>query len=481
MPVKKYDHILTQISQGICIDSRILLEGEVFFAPSYKKYDTTNYINQALQKDAKLIVTDHVDFQNQQNIIFVENISEALWYCADKFYSKLPKYKIAITGTNGKTSTTDYVRQLFILLGEKAGSIGTLGVFSNVDLDSSFSELVYLTSNDLITNYKILANLKNHGADYACLEGSSIGIHQGRLGKIKFNCAAFTSFSQDHLDYHHNLANYFQAKLNLFRNNLAIKHHIFVSEQVCRVADELHFELPFEFEIIGESSFCNARITFKYHSINNQQIGFVYQDQEYIFNTHIISKVQGYNLVFAALLVHKCGFDLNAIIHVIPNIKTVSGRMEKVPDPQNLRHIFIDYAHDAYSLERALSELQNLKTSNTSKIFCILGCGGDRDPFKRPLMGKVASKLADHVIITDDNPRDENPQLIRSDIIVGITSSNYKEISDRKNAIKETLKIMNYNDILLITGKGHENAQIYGDLKVPFSDIEVTKQSLLEL
>ncbi|AVP87526.1 UDP-N-acetylmuramoylalanyl-D-glutamate--2, 6-diaminopimelate ligase [Candidatus Phycorickettsia trachydisci] len=480
MPYKKYDYILSQNPSGICIDSRIVSEGEVFFVPSYKKYDPVNYINQALDKGAKLVVTDHPGFQNKEKVIYVENVTRALWYCADKFYSNLPRHKIAITGTNGKTSTTDYVRQIFILLGQKAGSIGTLGAISNVNLDNSILNLAFLTSNDLITNYKILSQLKEREADYACLEGSSLGIHQGRLGQIKFDCAAFTSFSQDHLDYHHTLSNYFQAKLDLFRNNLTPTHHIFISEQVCNIADEMNFDLPFKFEIIGESAFCDARIDFKYHDVNGQLIQFVYHNHEYAFETDITTKVQGYNLVFAALLVHKCGFSLKEIMKVIPHVKPVAGRMQKIPDPKNFRHIFVDFAHDPYSLQNILLELQKLKNSDSARIFCIFGCGGDRDKLKRPIMGKVASELADQVIVTDDNPRSENPQLIRSDIIHGITKGNYIEIADRKIAIKETLKIMNINDILLVTGKGHEDYQIYGNHKMPFSDVEIIEQCLSE-
>lgn len=480
MPGKKYDHILDQISRGICIDSRILLDSEVFFAPPYKKYDATKFIKQALAKGAQFVLTDHPDFKDQKNIFHIENVLEALWHCAEKFYSNLPQHRIAITGTNGKTSTTDYVRQILILLGQKAGSIGTFGAISNVNLDSSISNLGVLTTNDLITNYKILSSLKNQGADYACLEASSIGINEGRLGRIKFNYAAFTSFSQDHLNYHHTLKEYFEAKLELFKNNLTTQHHIFISEQVYNITKELNLALPFNFELIGESSFCDVFMDFKHHAVKGQQINFIYQNRKYEFKTSIITKAQGYNLVFAALLVHKCGFDLKEIVKVMLNIQPVAGRMQKVLDPQNLRHIFVDFAHDPYSVQNALLELQKLKISDTVKIFCILGCGGDRDSLKRPLMGEVASKSADQVIITDDNPRTEDPQLIRSNIIQGITSGNYTEIPDRKNAIKETLKIMNLNDILLITGKGHENVQIYGDHKISFSDSEVIKQCLSE-
>jgi len=478
----KLDHIfkLVQNAQGICIDSRQVLPDQVFFAPTYKRHDATKFIKQALEKGAKLVVTDHPDFKNRGEIIHVEDAQEALWKIADKFYSNLPQYKIAITGTNGKTSTTDYVRQILILLGQKAGSIGTLGAISNVNLDSSISNLAFLTSNDLITNYKILSNLKEQEANYACLEASSIGIHQGRLGKIKFNCAAFTSFSQDHLDYHHNLKDYFATKLELFRNNLTNKHHIFISEQVHNIAQRLNFIIPFNYELIGESEICHVHINFKQHDLNGQEINFTYKDKKYSFKTTITTKAQGYNLVFAALLVNKCDFNLKEIIKVITNVKPVAGRMQKVQDPRNLRHIFVDFAHDPHSVQNSLLELQKLKVSNSAKIFCILGCGGDRDKLKRPLMGEVASKFADQVIITDDNPRSENPQLIRSDIIQGITSGNYIEIGDRKNAIKETLKIMNVGDILLVTGKGHENYQIYGGHKIPFSDVKIIEQCLSE-
>jgi len=471
---------LVQNTQGICIDSRQIEPNEAFFAPPYTKYDAAKFIKQALDKGAKLIVTDHPDFKNQENVIYVEDVSEALWRSAANLYSNLPEYKIAVTGTNGKTSTTDYVRQIFILLGQKAASIGTLGAISNINLDKSILNLAFLTSNDLITNYKILSNLKKEGANYACLEASSIGIHQGRLGKIKFNCAAFTSFSQDHLDYHHTLKNYFETKLELFKNNLTAEHHIFISEQVYSIAQELKFILPFNFELIGESEFCDVRINFKYQDTSRQNITCIYKGSEHSFETNIITKAQGYNLVFAALLVHKCGFSLEEIVKVMTAIKPVAGRMQRIPDVKNLRHIFVDFAHDPYSVQNALLELQKLKASDSTKIFCILGCGGDRDKLKRPLMGEVASKFADQVIITDDNPRSEDPQLIRSDIIKGITLGNYIEISDRKNAIKETLKIMNVNDILLVTGKGHENYQIYGDHKMPFSDVEVIEQCLSE-
>jgi UDP-N-acetylmuramoyl-L-alanyl-D-glutamate--2,6-diaminopimelate ligase len=309
------------------------------------------------------------------------------------------------------------------------------------------------------------------------MEASSIGIAQKRFNKIEFEAAAFSTFTQDHLDYHESMENYMHAKLELFKENMAQNAKFFVSDSVYQSIVQMLGSnyLDQNYSIIGSADFCDVQIKSHKFDLSGQTVDFLFQDKNYHFTTSIVGGFQAYNMLFAIMLVQHLGFDINDILKVVGKVICVKGRLEKIAHP--FKHIFVDYAHNPDALESVLLELGKLKPSK-SKIITVFGCGGDRDKGKRSIMGSIASRLSDFVIITDDNPRSEDPEQIRMQICSGIAKNNYKIIENRKNAIINALNLMNNYDILLIAGKGHEEYQIYNDKIIHFSDAEVVNQNI---
>jgi len=450
--------------KSMSINSKTLKKNEVFFA--FK----SNFIEDALDKGAALVITDNIkniDIEPNK-VIYVENIQATLYEAIEIFYPSIPQTMIAVTGTNGKSSVVSYIAQLYSLLGGKSASIGTIGVevFGSNKYNYTVPEL---TTLDYLSFRKTAHNLAENGTEYLAFEASSHGLDQKRLGQIKVNIACFTSFSQDHLDYHHTRENYLAAKLKLFTDHLSKKGIAILNSEV-KIKDLLD-EYKIKYLSVGTNG--DIKITKINGSLKGQNISFIFNNKEYSFNTPIIGSFQASNLLIAALAVHHTGFDFDKVISALIKVKPVKGRMERIENA----NIFIDYAHTPDALEKALTELKNIKAPN-SKLSVIFGCGGNRDTNKRSIMGSIASELADNVIITDDNPRNEDPKLIRQEIIRGIQKANYTEIADRKEAIKYGISNLKQDDILLIAGRGHESYQIIGDKKIAFSDAEITRECL---
>jgi UDP-N-acetylmuramoyl-L-alanyl-D-glutamate--2,6-diaminopimelate ligase len=461
-------------SKGFSTNSQTIKLGECFFALKGSSFDASCFVQEALSSGAKYVITENLQILNHEDkVLYVTSTQDALAYCSKNFYADLPKYKIAVTGTNGKTSTADYCRQIFELCGLKAASIGTIGICSSTNISQDLHALANLTSNDLISNYKILSGLKKSGINHISLEVSSIGLDQNRFDQMEFNAAGFVSFALDHLDYHKSTENYLKAKLKLFSDNFKTNTaNVFITLDVMHQL--IKYELPNKlknYKLIGYTPHCNVYIKSVSSSLDGQQVIFVYEGLEFNFSTPIIGKFQIENLIFAILLTHQCGLELEKILQIADKLQPVKGRLQKVSDPKKNRYIFIDYAHNPDALKKVLLELNLLKNPN-SKLFTIFGCGGDRDKSKRPTMGCLASQLSDQVVITDDNPRNEVPELIRQEIISGMNKNNYLEIANRHEAIKYVLDKMSDCDILLVAGKGHEEYQIYKDQKHFFSDFK---------
>jgi UDP-N-acetylmuramoyl-L-alanyl-D-glutamate--2,6-diaminopimelate ligase len=465
---------------GLCYDSRKIKGGEAFVAIKGESFDGNNFINEAIKSGAKLIITDNLKIasnHSDDSIIYVENARIALSVLSGIIYPKLPKHLIAVTGTNGKTSIVSYCRQLYCLFNKRSASIGTIGVecgFREQELQPRKN----LTTPDPLIFRSVLHNLANNEIDYVIFEASSHGLDQERLHGIKVNLAAFSSFSQDHLDYHKTMKAYLDAKLKLFKNNLLADSIAVISseiEQLDYIKDCL-VENNVNFITVGIRG--DLLIKHVVASMRQQEVILTYKGKEYNFSTEIIGDFQVSNLLIAALLVHKAGFALEDVIEKLPKIQAVAGRLEKVTSNESPIHIFVDYAHTPDALKCALDELRKIKPAN-GKLKVLFGCGGNRDNSKRALMGAIASKLADEVIITDDNPRRENPSQIRSEILQG--SLGAIEIPDRQEAITKAIKGLMQDDILLIAGKGHENYQIIGDDVIEFSDARIAKQALENL
>jgi UDP-N-acetylmuramoyl-L-alanyl-D-glutamate--2,6-diaminopimelate ligase len=456
---------------GISIDSRQVKPRWCFFALPGVSQNGDRFIAQAIANGAQFAVTDNISYSGHENIIIVDNALAALTYCLQRFYPNLPEHKIAITGTNGKTSTAHFCQQIIALLGEKSASIGTIGLLGLQDDSSHIAELAKLTSNDIVSNYQMLSSLKAKGINYVSLEASSIGLDQNRFAGITFSAAAFTNFTQDHLDYHHNMPSYLAAKLKLFNNHMAANSSIFLSQQV---ALALKGELATG-KIIGSDPSCHVIIKSHTANLQSQEIVFSYNNKTYLLQTNLVGSFLGINMLFAVMICHNLGFSLEAILQVSTKLKAAAGRMQKADHPT--KYIFIDYAHNPDALERVLLELNTLKAPN-AKIITVFGCGGDRDNSKRPLMGQIASRLSHFVLVTDDNPRGEDPGKIRAEIVSKISNPNYKVIANRQKAIENGLSMLDNYDIMLIAGKGHENYQIYNNNKQFFSDLEIVNQNI---
>ncbi|QQV75388.1 UDP-N-acetylmuramoyl-L-alanyl-D-glutamate--2, 6-diaminopimelate ligase [Rickettsia tillamookensis] len=469
-------HNLKQLFQkhnikGLSINSKTVKENDVFFAIKGQNVDGNDFIKDALNQAAALVITD-----NKKNtiiddkVIYVEDVQAALYEAIEIFYPKKLKNLIAVTGTNGKSSVVSYIAQTYSLLRKKAASIGTIGV-EIFGCDYLVNDVPELTTLDYLSFRRIAHNLAENNIEYLAFEASSHGLDQARLGEIKVNIACFTSFSQDHLDYHHTKENYLLAKLKLFTDHLLHGGLAILNsdiEEIEFIKDYLHNH-NIKFITVGKKG--DLEITKINGSLKGQNIDFIFNNRKYNFNTPIIGSFQASNLLIAALSIHYTGFDFNKIIEILTQVKSVKGRMERIGNA----NIFVDYSHTPDALEKALTELKNIKLRD-SKLSVVFGCGGNRDKAKRSLMGSIAAKLADYVIITDDNPRNEDPKLIRAEIISGISKTNYIEIAGREEAIKYGINNLKQDDILLIAGKGHENYQIIGDKKLPFDDAEIVRK-----
>ncbi|WP_375359761.1 UDP-N-acetylmuramoyl-L-alanyl-D-glutamate--2,6-diaminopimelate ligase [Candidatus Tisiphia endosymbiont of Nemotelus uliginosus] len=478
---KLFDNkIISQMnSRSLCFDSRLAKAGDIFFAIKGVDFDGNKFIDDAINKGVKFIITDDAKSLSNPSIIandihvtLVSDARLALSQAADILYPLLPQYMVAATGTNGKTSVVSYCRQLYTLLGVPSCSIGTIGVECSGGLDlTNIQEILdkspALTTLDPVTFRHILHKLAEINTRYVAFEASSHGLDQQRLCGIKVNAACFTSFSQDHLDYHQNMDNYLLAKLKLFTDNLSQTGVAVLNseiEQLDYIKSYLQ-ERNIKFLTVGmngdlkviDSTICT------------------YNGQKYNFTTDIVGSFQATNLLIAVMMVHLTGFPLEQVILKLPQVKAVKGRLERVGNS----NIFIDYAHTPDALEKSLLELRKIK-SDKGLLKVVFGCGGNRDSSKRPLMGEIAAKIADEFIITDDNPRNEDPKSIRQHIIqaiIAITNS-FIEIKNRKIAITKTINNLQKDDILLIAGKGHENYQIIGNAKLPFSDFDVASKAL---
>lgn len=458
--------------KDVQFDSRDVQDGDAFFAINGVRLNGNIYIEDAFKHGARIVFTDDQSKQSQ-NVFYTENIRESIAEAASYIYPKLPKHLVAVTGTNGKTSITSYSVQILHYLDIPASAIGTIGVLGNYGNEMTQKYGANLTTANPVSLRKMLHELSEKGVDTVCFEASSHGLHQKRLGNIKVQAAAFSSFSQDHLDYHNNMEEYLAAKLELFSKHL---------EGVAIIASEINYKQnivdffnanQINYLEIGKNG--DIELIKALSSIEGQKIIFRRKGKIYEFYTKIIGSYQAVNILIAAELVAKItNIKYEEIVEILPKLQTVSGRLEKITTNEDFA-VFVDYAHTPEAIENSLIELSKLKKGD-GKLYIIFGCGGNRDVSKRSIMGKIATFIADFVIVTDDNPREEDPSLIRKEVMKYAT--NAKEFDDRRKAIETTVAILKKDDILLISGKGHENYQIIGTTKYPFSDIQIAMEAI---
>lgn len=487
--------------RGIEIDSRRVRPGDLFVALPCA--EAGQHAREALAKGAAGVVAEEGSAgaeiaQLAQGALRgaavypVASAHEALIALCQAFYQPRPQTLLAVTGTNGKTSTVTLARQLLAALGVPAASVGTLGVQTSAP-DGSQGALPApdMTTYDTPILYSLLQQLASQGTQAACLEATSHGLAQGRLEGLAFQAGALTNITQDHLDYHGTMGAYAVAKRRLFEERVveggvAILNRssafLEAFEEACHRRRLTHLLYGLK-EGSGAPEGCalgishiipeRTRTVFDLHLLGETFTGVA---------LNLIGRFQLENLLAALGLVlgSNLSADRTALVEAIAGLKAIPGRMEAVPTPQGAT-VFIDFCHTPDALSQALGELRRLKPRRLTVLF---GCGGERDRAKRPLMGRLASEKADHVIVTEDNPRSEAPEAIRAAILEGALEGPAKrveEIPGRKEAIHQALKELEAGEVLLIAGRGHEAFQKIGAARIPFRDREVVEAILAEM
>lgn len=468
------------IISGIAIDSRLVKKNSIFFALEGCDKNGKNFIPNALTGGAVVLVSDSFGSLKDlpKNVILIETLRPRLLLAAflKIFYAPLPANIYAITGTNGKTSTAEFTRQILEFLGKKSASIGTLGIKCNQDFQGL--QTSNLTTPDIVSLYKNLQILQKNGINDIAIEMSSIGLEQGRADGLKISVAAFTNFTQDHLDYHKTHEEYFRCKMLLFEQLLGNN-----SPAV------LNSDIP-EFPIIKKICEDRGQEILEYgfkarhlrlHEVKpegkKQKIVFEFQQEKYHFYLTLSGEFQAFNALCAlGIILAQYPLFKTELKNLLSNfylMQPAAGRMQLISTLPNQAQVFIDFAHSPDALKNVLRLARKI---TRARVFVLFGCGGNRDDKKRPIMGRIACDLADLVIITDDNPRYEPASSIRSQILVACDKAKTLEIADRKIAIARAVALLGSRDILILAGKGHEKYQIIQDQKIPFDEEQIVRE-----
>ena len=464
------EDILKQI-KGVSSDSRLIKKDYAYIAIRGATFNGESFIDEAIANGANYVIiqsNEELDKKDGVIFVYVDNPRQSLSCLASAFYAPQPQNIVAITGTNGKTSTANFFMQLAHLINYKSAAIGTLGLTS-LDSLTGLEQFLHhdsaLTSPDSVTTNKILYNLAKENFTHVALEASSHGLSQYRLDGINFKAAAFTNLSRDHLDYHGTMAAYFNAKKRLFSEIVNDKTVIVLNTDIPEFneLDRIVKERGLKSIEYGK----NAR-DIRLLECKNNILNFNFFGKAVKAEINLTGEFQFYNMLCAVGLSVAAGLEEERILKELSNLKLVPGRMEKVASTKSNNDIYVDYAHTPDALSKVLGDL---KQHCKGRLILVFGCGGDRDHGKREVMGIIAEKFTDIVIITDDNPRNEDPQTIRNDVMRSM--KNPIEIGDREEAIAYAISILKKDDNILIAGKGHEEYQIIGDKKVPSSDKKI--------
>jgi len=458
---------------GISCNSKLIEKNYIFVAIKGTHEDGNRFIDEAIRKGAKAIIIESNARSIKQSttlpFIKVKDTRWALAQLCAEFYGK-PSSRIkviGVTGTNGKTSVTYLIEALLKESGASPSVIGTINYrFKDKTLPSKN------TTPGPVEIESMLAEMLKEGISYCLMEVSSHALDQDRVGGINFHSAIFTNLTQDHLDYHRTLKNYFESKAKLFRNMSAHSFVIINNDDVfgrkikkLTKAKIITYGLEKDAQIIARNIKCDCQHTeFKLVSLGG----------ELNVTTRLIGRHNIYNILASVAWAEQEGISPSAIRSAVGNFRGVPGRLERVESDTNFS-IFIDYAHTEDALKNILATLRQVCGK---RIITVFGCGGDRDKTKRPKMGKVATQLSDYVIITSDNPRSEDPRAIIEGIRQGIRKTNFEVILERDQAIKKALSLARAHDVVLIAGKGHENYQVIKDKLIYFDDKEVVKECL---
>ncbi|MFW2828623.1 UDP-N-acetylmuramoyl-L-alanyl-D-glutamate--2,6-diaminopimelate ligase [Sphingomonas sp. ID0503] len=452
---------------GFAIDHRKVAPGTVFGAFKGARFDGESFIADAVKAGAVAVVT-----RPEATVAGALHVADseprrAFARLAAKFFAPFPSQVVAVTGTNGKTSTVELTRQLWRMAGHNAASIGTLGVTTADDQVSTG-----LTTPDVATFLSNVAGLAREGVTHLAFEASSHGLTQFRTEGLPVRAAAFTNLSRDHLDYHGTMEAYLEAKLRLFTEVVDRDGTAVVwaddpaSERVAELARERGLTLM-TVGVKGES----LRLVSREPTALGQTLTIDAAGDRYVVKLPLIGAYQAANALTAAGLVIATGGETGDVLAKLSRVQPVRGRLERATLTRDGAPVYVDYAHTPDGLDAAISAL---RPHASGRLIVVFGAGGDRDTGKRPLMAEVAARLADRVIVTDDNPRSEDPAAIRRDVMAGAPEA--LEIGGRREAIAAAIAEAGEGDIVLIAGKGHEQGQIVGDIVLPFDDVQVARE-----
>ena len=454
---------------GISFNSKDIKKDNIFFAIKGNNFDGNKFISIAIKKGSKIIISEKRITNPQKDILFIhtKNIRKLLAEIAFKIYKNKPNNLIAVTGTNGKSSVSDFYFQLLKLNKIKVASIGTLGVKSK-----NIRRNLQNTTIDPIRMGQILSKLKSQKINNVIMEASSHGLTQHRLDGLKFSSGIFTNLSQDHLDYHKNFKEYFKAKQYLFENLIRKKGNVITDETLpeFKRIKKIAISRKLKLQVLNNSKNQFQILSHSYRG-EKQILKIRYYNLTREINLNLIGKIQLKNILMAIIAAKNSNISLIKILNVLSQLKPIDGRLEKIGKIKNRSKVILDYAHTPDALRICLSNLK--EQFPNKKIILLFGCGGNRDQNKRFKMGKIACDYSNEIYLTDDNPRFEDPRKIRDDIKKGIQDTSIKEIPDRKKAISEAIKNLNTGDILLVAGKGHEKTQDFGKKKIYFSDKKI--------
>lgn len=462
---------------GLAVDSREVRSGCLFAALPGTRVHGARFIGSALRSGAAAVLTDAAGARIAEQdlagaeaaLVIAQDPHQALAYAAALWFGAQPETVVAVTGTNGKTSVASFTRQIWTALGLEAVSIGTTGV------EGALEAALAHTTPDPITLHRILAEAEAAGVTHAAMEASSHGLAQRRLDGVRLAAAGFTNFSQDHLDYHASFKEYFAAKAGLFSRVLPEDGVAVINVDDARGPDMVAIAAARGQEVlrVGQGEGADLRICARSFTPTGQVLRFQWRGRVGQADLALIGGFQAENALLAAGLAIGAGADPDMVFGALEQLRTVRGRMQLAAQRANGASVFVDYAHTPDAVATAL---QALRPHVMGRLVAIIGAGGDRDRAKRPLMGRAAAEHADLVIVTDDNPRSEDPAAIRAEVMEGVLAAGggemATEVADRAEAILRGVDLLGPGDALLICGKGHETGQIVGDNVYPFDDSE---------
>jgi len=469
------------------VDSRQVQKQDLFLAiPSLSTNTVEPYVLDAAQRGASVILIQQGTALSPQILELIETQRISLFevhdsrllssLLASRLFPAQPHIIAGITGTNGKTSVASFTRQLWELLGAKSASFGTLGIQGTNIEENELFDFSYSTPDPLVL-YPTLENLKHQGIERLAMEVSSHGLDMYRAEHVQFKVAAFTNLSHEHLDYHKTIEAYFQAKARLFKEVLSPQGTAVVNvgtsfgQEIAKICAQRGLRLL----TLGHES-SDIGVQKVVTELQGSQVFFNAFGKNYSVFLPLVGQFQVENVLMALAIAISTGAHCEEAVEALAKLQGVKGRMEFVGQTKEGASIFVDYAHKPLALETVL---KSLRTHTQGQIFVVFGCGGDRDQAKRTMMGKIANDYAEHVIVTDDNPRSEDPQGIRNQILEG--APHACEIASREEAIAYAIQMAKAGDTCLIAGKGHEQGQIIGSVTYPFCDRSVAQDILTRI